>query len=179
MLSTVLVYTYKIYLAFLLFTQACIPCPAGSFCPNITASPIDCPDGFYSLGFATVCTECPAGHFCDTARKDSVPLPCPAGHYSNKSATECEMCSSGYACKGSDISPTPPSGLCSLGFYCPDGLREEACPSGTYGNVTGAASQEEGCPACPSGYYCPAATRGYPTHGYILNLCSEVVNYYA
>ena len=151
----------------LLFAQACTPCPAGSYCPNITASPIPCPDGSYSLGFATICTECPAGHYCETNRKDSVPLPCAAGTYSNKSATACTPCNPGYACKGSDTSPTPPSGLCSLGYYCPDGHTEVACPSGTHGNITGAASQAGGCPPCPAGYFCPAATRGYPTHRFV------------
>ena len=149
------------------FQQACIPCPAGSFCPNITSSPISCPDGSYSLGFATVCIECPSGHFCDISRKNSVPQPCPAGQYSNKSATACTVCSAGYACKGSDISPTPPSGLCSIGYYCPDGLQELACPSGTFGNTTGADTQEKGCPVCPAGYFCPAGTRGYPTHRFV------------
>lgn len=91
-------------------------------------------------------------------------MPCPAGRYSNKSATECAKCSAGYACKGSDIIPTPPSGLCPLGHYCPDGLREVDCPAGTFGNITGAASEAEGCPPCPAGFFCPAGTRGYPTH---------------
>lgn len=91
-------------------------------------------------------------------------MPCPAGSYSNKSATECSDCSAGYACKGSDTTPTPPSGLCPLGHYCPDGLREVDCPAGTFGNITGAASEAEGCPSCPAGFFCPAGTRGYPTH---------------
>ena len=120
------------------------------------------------MGFATSCVDCPAGHVCADSPQSSVPLPCPAGEYSNKSATTCTKCNAGYACKGSDISPTPPSGLCSLGFYCPDGQQELACPSGTYGNVTGAASEAEGCPACPAGYFCPAGTRGYPTHRFVL-----------
>ena len=147
--------------------QVCTPCPAGSFCPNITASPIVCPDGSYSLGFATNCTDCPAGHYCQINMKGSVPLPCPAGHYSNKSAIICTDCDSGYACKGSDITPRPPSGLCPMGYFCPDGLREDPCPSGTFGNVTGATSQAAGCPACPAGYYCPAGTRGYPSHRFV------------
>ena len=156
---------------FALCLQVCTPCPAGSFCPNITASPIDCPDGSYSLGFATSCIDCPAGHYCQINMKGSVPLPCPAGQYSNKSATACTPCDAGYACKGSDITPRPPSGLCPMGYFCPDGLREDPCPSGTFGNVTGAASQAAGCPACPAGYYCPAGTRGYPSHRFVCLWC--------
>lgn len=152
------------YLPYFLSCQACTPCPAGSFCPNITTSPIACSDGSYSLGYATSCIECPAGHYCDTTRKNAVPLPCAAGTYSNLSATVCTQCDPGYACKGSDTSPTPPSGLCSLGYYCPDGLREVACPAGTYGNITGAPSEAAGCPPCPAGFFCPAGTRGYPAH---------------
>ena len=96
-----------------------------------------------------------------------MPLPCDPGTYSNLSATVCTACEAGYACKGSDTSPTPPSGLCSLGYYCPNGLQEVACPAGTYGNITGAPSEAEGCPPCPAGYYCPAGTRGYPAHRYL------------
>lgn len=122
------------------------------------------------MGFATRCTECPAGYYCETSRKNSVPLPCAAGTYSNKSATVCTQCDPGYACKGSNTSPKPPSGLCPLGYNCPDGLREVDCPAGTFGNITGAASEAEGCPDCPAGYFCPARTRGYPAHRCVFDI---------
>lgn len=136
-------------------------CPEGSFCPNISTSPVNCPQGTYSLGSAVKCTECPAGYKCPVTNVP--PQPCEAGKYSNTSATECTVCSAGYICKGRNTSPRPAEGLCSVGYYCKDGRVATPCPEGTYGNTTGAASESSGCDACPPGYFCPRGTAGYPT----------------
>ncbi|EDO39339.1 predicted protein, partial [Nematostella vectensis] len=141
--------------------KTCITCPAGHFCPNISSIPIECEAGKYSLGSAVQCTDCPAGSKCPN--KDRTPEPCEAGKYSNRSMTECVKCSPGYICRGHNTSPTPISGLCPVGSFCPDGAVATPCPSGTYGNTTGASSQSSGCQACPPGYFCPEGTIGYPT----------------
>lgn len=52
------------------------------------------------------------------------------------------------------------SGLCSKGYYCPEGSisdREIPCPGGTYGSSVGLGSSE--CSGkCSPGYYCPDAS---------------------
>ena len=55
------------------------------------------------------------------------------------------------------------SGMCPRGYYCPDGLKKESCPAGTYGNTSLAKSEQEGCQSCPAGFFCPEATSGYPS----------------
>ena len=54
-------------------------------------------------------------------------------------------------------------GVCPMGSYCDDSITAKQCPSGTYGNTTGAKSQSEGCATCPAGYYCIQGTVGYPS----------------
>ena len=50
-----------------------------------------------------------------------------------------------------------------MGSYCDDLLTAKPCPSGTYGNRTGATSQANGCASCPAGYFCIPGTVGYPS----------------
>ena len=149
-------------------SQACIPCPAGHYCQNLTSSPVPCADGTFSLGSAVSCTECPAGYECPTNSKDKAPMPCVAGKYSNRSATVCTDCDHGYLCSGRNVSPRPPAGLCPIGYHC-DGLKKVACPSGKYGNITGAPDEASGCQTCPAGYFCPSPTIGYPTYRFVIS----------
>ena len=49
---------------------------------------------------------------------------------------------------------------CPVGHYCNSGIiQAEACPPGTYKNVTGAKSVND-CDACPAGNYCPRNRSG-------------------
>ena len=40
----------------------CKTCPAGFSCPNIDEGPVECKNGYYSLGGTTQCIICPHGH---------------------------------------------------------------------------------------------------------------------
>ncbi|XP_030833486.1 cell death abnormality protein 1 isoform X2 [Strongylocentrotus purpuratus] len=101
---------------------------------------------------------------------DAAPVICDAGYYSNQSSVACDTCDPGYACSEGSTSRTPTEGLCKQGYYCDDGLNELACPAGTYGNRTNAATAEEGYmyAACPEGYFCPQdPVIGTPTVEYL------------
>lgn len=36
-------------------SEFCLSCPPGKSCNNITEEPVDCGDGFYSIGGKVVC----------------------------------------------------------------------------------------------------------------------------
>ena len=40
----------------------CKTCPAGFSCPNVDQKPVECKNGYYSLGGTTQCFICPHGH---------------------------------------------------------------------------------------------------------------------
>ena len=143
------------------YLQSCTPCPAGQFCQNTTAVGKACPSGTYSLGKQTICTTCPSGYSCaDSSKK---PVVCPAGKYSNTSAITCTDCALGYLCEQGSTLARPSARICPMGSYCDDLLTAKPCPSGTYGNRTGATSQANGCASCPAGYFCIPGTVGYPS----------------
>ena len=108
-----------------------------------------------------MCTTCPSGSFCaDPSKK---PVVCPAGKYSNASAIACSDCVLGYLCEEGSTLAKPSGRICPMGSYCDDLVTPKLCPSGTYGNRTGATSQANGCATCPAGYFCIPGTVGYPT----------------
>ena len=77
---------------------------------------------------------------------------CPVGFYSNAGATECTVCSAGYICPMRSTTPTPTSGFCDKGGYCPDGKVFTPCPTGMYNPHNGSSSFAS-CWQCPSGWY--------------------------
>ncbi|CBY12491.1 unnamed protein product [Oikopleura dioica] len=156
-------------------STACIPCPAGSYCPK------------YGLGSGTE-FKCAAGFKCTGGSKEARPKdlatdfgePCPVGTYSAEGADDCrdcpkgrfcdrvgltdaEMdaneCEAGYYCDTGSKSATPKNNagdfiFCSKGNYCPQGTDSEIrCPAGTFSDSTGLRSDDE-CLPCLAGKEC-------------------------
>eukprot|EP00753_Platysulcus_tardus_P014947 PLAT4666.1.p1 GENE.PLAT4666.1~~PLAT4666.1.p1 ORF type:complete len:1265 (-),score=566.59 PLAT4666.1:135-3875(-) len=135
-------------------STACADCPAGTYtdgagqtvCLNCTAGTASalaaagsedtcqpCPAGFFSLQGAANCTACPAGHFNDMLGSDSCEE-CLLGQWAAAGSPVCTDCDNGY------FSTTP---LAASNASC------LPCPSGQYGNGTGASD----CLLCPVGFY--------------------------
>ena len=150
---------YITYCSPLLLSQECIPCPAGSYCQNTSASPTPCSPGSYSLQCAIECTACPEGFSCPTT--NLLPVICDVGTYSPGESSTCLSCQPGFTCAQGSSASNLSTNVCSLGKYCPDGGNELPCPAGTYGNRIGLSDMSE-CSTCPAGYYCPEGTAGYP-----------------
>ena len=81
------------------------------------------------------------------------PIPCKSGTWAPEGSSSCQPCDHGYQCPEASTTPTPEEHLCMEGGWC-DGMKFYPCPAGTYGNVNGSKSKEEGCEICPPGYYC-------------------------
>ena len=165
-----------------------VPCPPGYYCPAGTAYPTQnpCLAGSYSDSYDAIssatCLPCPIGYMCEagTNRFTSPMVICPAGYWcgaSTSSATKtaclagtynpntggttsaaCSFnCPPGKYCSAGSAAPT---GLCTDGYYCPQGtgiVTTNPCPLGTYSPGAGLKAQSE-CLKCPAGYYCAAGT---------------------
>ncbi|XP_050179054.1 multiple epidermal growth factor-like domains protein 6 isoform X3 [Myiozetetes cayanensis] len=138
------------------------PCPAGHYCPEGAALPLQCPPGTWAgrAGRRSLqeCQPCPGGYFCNGSGQGA-----PSG-----------QCSPGFYCAAGAQSPTPSDGLagapCPPSHFCPPGSRAptpcppgshlphthgeqcQPCPEGQY-----CVSGEEPAP-CPQGYFCPKGT---------------------
>ena len=166
-------------------------CPTGSYCPEGSSEPIPCTAGqycaqtglssptgpclagFYCEAGSSLAnqTSCSAGHFCPEGT--AVPMPCPAGTFSpdigNSMESNCLPCTPAYSCQSEGL--TAPDGVCSEGYYCPEGQasltpEEYLCPRGKYCPEN--SSQPISCPSgmyqseigqpqcidCPEGFYC-------------------------
>ena len=68
----------------------CLPCPAGSFCPDGASPPLPCPIRFACPGLGLSFPQlCGSGHgYCPVVSLAS-PQPCPAGTMSTPGASEC------------------------------------------------------------------------------------------
>nr|XP_006821767.1 PREDICTED: uncharacterized protein LOC100369099 [Saccoglossus kowalevskii] len=146
-------------------------CPAGSYCPEGSPEPIDCPAGTYQpdpmKSSPSDCLPCTPGYFCNGTGLSDV-----SG-----------FCYEGFYCIGSASSPTPRDGvtgdICPPGSYCEEGSPSHTyCSNGTYMNHS-MASECYDCPPgsycvnrdradpCPPGLFCPAKT------GADLELCAS------
>eukprot|EP00606_Chrysophyceae_sp_TOSAG23-5_P001356 GSChrysophyteH2.ASY1.ANO1.1387.1 assembled CDS len=147
----------------------CGDCPAGSYCPAATFSPLLCPRGYYCpTGTAepSACLPGTYGYYCDTYAMQG-----PKG-----------MCAAGYFCIAGLDTMTPASAICPAGNYCPMGSPVPTpCPAGTFrqdaqgekaqpgyyaeaGDKVESACQtgkfqidagQGSCDDCPAGSYCP------------------------
>ena len=137
-------------------------CPKGFFCNDgrRTACPVGVygtTEGLYERG----CTEmCTAGTYCPLGSVD--PIVCDAGHYCPNGQDRI-ACPAGTYGATSGLGSSSCTGLCTRGYYCPEGSTSTTqiiCPAGRYGATdglaTGLCSGE-----CDAGYYCPEGSTSF------------------
>lgn len=156
--------------------QACLPCPAGSFCPVGSITPQPCPsestsntggesaaDCFCVPGFVNVrtsghnllsqCDPCPTGQFNPVYNVTECQL-CPADTFltatASTSESDCQPCTNeSFSADGSDAHTDC---LCNSGYEGPPGGPCEACSPGFYRDIAEENSTDI-CEACPGKTY--------------------------
>ena len=125
--------------------QACAEqCPVGHYCPEGTATPIGCPEGYRmpSRGASNLesCIPCAPGQYQQQIAAASCSN-CVAGTYtSHIGASACEAC--------------PPGGYCSE-EGATTAMVWQPCPAGTF-SPESAQSSKTACLPCPAGTSSPA-----------------------
>lgn len=129
-----------------------VPCPAGSTCAGLSATPVLCPVNTYSFGGATSCTPCPLdtqGAPPGSASAASC-LPCnhltPPGSFCDGTlaGSNGTLCPPGSFCEGGYMRPQ----LCGNGFFSPSfgAALCTPCPVGTFRlGTSGATSVTQAC----------------------------------
>lgn len=128
-------------------------CSAGHYCPEGTATEVDCPEGTFNDGELAQdspdCQDVPPGKFSSlTGATTTI--------FSTANPAEYGPCDAGYICYGGSSTRTPDGlstgELCPIGKYCPVGTHTPLdCPVGTFQKTRGAAL----CTSCEKGSYCP------------------------
>ena len=163
----------------------CHQCPAGKYCGNYTAHPIDCPSKSYCEAGTALPTTCPNGTYnsgSGLSRVEECVL-CPPSKYCTAGEIA-GQCAAGFYCELGNWEPRPENMAvewtnatagtqtmrgyrCAVGYYCPLGTETMvSCPAGTLGTVTGAWSLES-CVTCGE----TPATEGYLCDGSEPSLC--------
>ncbi len=153
--------------------RRCKPCEVGSYCPGPGSHQqmVACHAGSYgnltSQTSSASCHTCEYGYVCPGGVVKSA---CNRGKYGDQlmqsESVSCKLCDRGYFCGGGSQremclpgkfgdtfgADTAASCIpCTPGFYCTGGTKRD-CPVGTYGNVTAAVSEANGCPGrCDNG----------------------------
>ena len=105
-------------------------CPSGSYCPEGTPRPINCPAGSYQPDTGKTsssdCKPCDAGMYCERSGLYAVTGPCNQRFY----------------CRGNATTNEPRDGIsgdiCPIGHYCIQNTSEPyKCLNGTFMNHTG------------------------------------------
>lgn len=158
-------------------------CPAGSYCPKATITPIKVSSGFYqphqAIGDEAAKVICPPGyhcpnsgmvtykgyhcspgHYCPAGSTSPTQEKCPEGTYSDSyeifDASQCLICPAGLKCA---LASTSSNGMmidCPKNQYCPPGTQVSKinyCPPGSYAPYTNSKSLDD-CIPCPYGFYC-------------------------
>lgn len=154
-----------------------IPCPAGTYCPQIGHSaPISCPPGQFNAMVAQAnCTTCAVGFICPGFNR-LLPVLCPAGYVCSKRGLSSpnSLCPKGFYClegtatsdcfrNDTRLRPYP----CKPGTYCLKGVVADEvrvgdyryaqnCTEGFYCEV--GSSSPKGSGLCPLGFVCPSGT---------------------
>lgn len=156
-------------------------CPLGNECPFATPNPQTCdpgtyanvtglaaclvtPAAYYSLEGAVQPTgQCDPGYYCPAGSSSSKQVPCAGGTYfpayGARAQADCLTCVNGTHCPPGTAAPiTTP-----LGSYSEAGAAAATlCPTGRFGNITGARSELE-CAECLPGFYCDRRGLTVPT----------------
>lgn len=85
---------------------------------------------------------------------------CGEARYSYQGSTTCDVCASGYTCAPGSTDPQQVGREAMTGQYSVNGTLYN-CPAGTYGNKTGAVSQQDGCIVCEESFYCLEGSTPY------------------
>jgi len=141
-------------------------CAEGSFCPARTQfrEEFPCPAGTRSptpngAASAADCIQCSAGESCRAATGSpggtavSQPLACPANAWCEAGDEAPRRCPAGTHVAAGGSTDSSACGACAAGHYCPEGVGEAACPSGTYQDGSG----EQTCKVMPEGTSSPPA----------------------
>ena len=151
-------YSYKTHLK---SADECFECDEGSYCDKGNQSSVTgmCSPGFFCLAGSPEKEPrnssyggiCPTGTYCPEG--SSFPTLCPAGTYINETGkAECVGCPRGFYCLFGSSYPLD----CPRGYWCEENATSpitNACPPGTFNNLTQRYSQEY-CVGCTPGYYC-------------------------
>jgi hypothetical protein len=158
----------------------CALCPSGFTCGNATVTPSLCPQGSYCVVGVDTPEPCKPGTFGNSTgvRRPEDCTPCPPGSYCETMGLTAPtgLCAEGYFCLAGSASRapvdplnptvasvTPIGGICPPGGYCPQGsAKPEACPAGTFSNVTGAANVTV-CLPCTPGSFCQGTSNPFPS----------------
>jgi hypothetical protein len=125
-------------------------CPGGSYCPEATQRPWDCPAGTYSQRgqaptFMSDCDNCPEHFYCPLATNDAYEYICDqegnGGVYCPLGASDPRLCEEGYWCR-----PSATGEKTSYGFV------------DTTGNKALRQNYEIIRTLCPENFYCPLGT---------------------
>lgn len=172
-MSQPLVCTEGYYCAAGSISVTAVECPAGTYCPQGSASPQPCPLGTYnSFQRVAICTVCPASKYCGVALGTITPLDCPQGRYCPLATSVPVVCPQGTYSNGIGMTNSTDCAVCPAGVYCNNGLVLGNCSAGylcTSGNwnptPTNSScnlplSSDTVGSVCPPGHYCVA---GAPT----------------
>ncbi|GMF24118.1 unnamed protein product [Phytophthora lilii] len=149
-------------------TKLCsAPCPEGFYCPEGTATPIECgsADKYCPLGSERP-LPVPEGHYAlggePTVRRRSSIRPCNPGSFCVFGASQ--RCPAGTFGAIARLASSACSGPCPVGYYCPQAsIQPIPCPAGTFGATAGLT--DASCSGiCPIGYTCPEGTASPTTY---------------
>jgi hypothetical protein len=118
-------------------------CPAGSYCPGNTNSPIPCNAGTYCPAGSAAPISCVVGNFCPAGSASA--SSCAAGFYCPDTSSQL-ACTASYFCPVGSVAPTP--------------CKTVACAAGNVLSKCGTltSTDTDVCLPCPANSYCPNTT---------------------
>ncbi|TYZ58639.1 hypothetical protein PybrP1_009226 [[Pythium] brassicae (nom. inval.)] len=138
--------------------QCTAPCPAGSYCPLQTVTPIPCPGGTFGdrvgLQDASCSGFCREGYFCPRGSISGTQNPCGLGVFCPVGSETPTRASEGAFVINGNAAHAKAQLACPVGSFCVGDGGAEFCPGGTFGNASGLTTSE--CAGrCAGGHFCP------------------------